>query len=612
MATWTQAVETYKEYFPTGTRTSPNIDLSAIKNATTTSISWTSIEHTGTSIIVEVSRDGGSWVEVTNGGSIPVITAGEDLTGSYLQTRITLSTSDTSITPQLSSLNVIVNEELNTEVNIEARFVGDATWIPLTNGQPIPFINSGDDLTGKTLEFRQILNTEDVSITPVLTNFTINIDSIAGVRVFTKLDTDPDWIEIENGSTIPGVSFGSNLNGRTLQVKTELNTVDTSYTPTLKWINYGVDWNTSVLVETQLNGSGWKTAVSGEPIPDVMDNDDLTGKTLQVRTTLESGNRDISPRLKTLFYKVFERGSYVTYKIPIYETFYLPQGIFVLRNPQITSENSYSTINISGIDKFSLLDGQLGGNLESTYIIDVGSNINTAIRSILSKTIDENAQFPIDAKVPILQNLIAPTDITPYTIRKELGGKFADILLELNGMVSRNMYYNPLGHFVFEEDFDDAIKGSVWNFTQDEFLYLGSTHEYKFEDLYNKVIVVSDNVDGGLYVATATNTNPASKTNINAIGVKIAEPIVDNVIYTQDLAQIRANYELKRLNAMQSAISLRSVPMFHLDVDKVITLTDDRLGLNQERFLLQDINIPLGFGQEMTVSAVKTIDLALD
>ena len=291
------------------------------------------------------------------------------------------------------------------------------------------------------------------------------------------------------------------------------------------------------------------------------------------------------------------------------EVFYIPQGVFVMRNPTITSSNDHSVIDISGIDKFSLLDGQLGGRLDSTFIFEEGSDINADIRSILALSLDSNAQFPIDAKSPILQDLPLDKSTSPYTLRRDLGGNLADVLLEINGFVSRNMFYNPLGHFVFQDDFEDIDKGSIWDYSQDDFTYLGSTHEYRFEDLHNKVIVVSDNVDGGTYIAEAVNTNPASRTNINAIGVKIAEPIFDNVIDSEDLAQQRADYELRRVNALQSAVTIKSIPMFHIDVDRMVTLTDDRLRLDKERFVIQDINIPLRFGSEITVSAVKSSEL---
>jgi hypothetical protein len=294
------------------------------------------------------------------------------------------------------------------------------------------------------------------------------------------------------------------------------------------------------------------------------------------------------------------------------KTYYIKQGVFVVRNPQVVSFNSGSTITIDGIDKFSLLDGQLAGNLFATYKIPLNSDINTSIRAILNEYLDAPTnQIPIDAKDPILQTLSAGDTLTPYTIRSDIGNTYGDILLELNDLNSRNMFYNEEGHLVFEEDFDDSTKGSEWDFTEDEFIYLGSTHSYLFEQLYNKVIVIGNNANGKTYRGVATNINPQSNTNINIIGVKLAPIIEDSAINKTTLAQKRAEYELKRLNALQSEVSIESVPMFHLDVDKVITLTDSRLGLDISRFLITDISIPFSYNSSMTITAVKTDELVL-
>lgn len=292
------------------------------------------------------------------------------------------------------------------------------------------------------------------------------------------------------------------------------------------------------------------------------------------------------------------------------ENYFFPQGIFVVRNPSVVSTNSSSTLEISGIDKFSLLDGQLGGNLNATYIIPDATDINDSIKTILELYLDDDSLIPLDSKTPILQAIEAGKEDTPYTVRQDIGGTYGNVLLELNAMLSRNMFYNELGHLVFEEDFNDSTKGSEWDFTEEKSAYLGSRHTYEFEQLYNKIIVIGDNINGQIFDATATNANSQSDTNISRIGVKI-KVIEDSIIYTTELAEKRAEYELKRLNALQSAITITSVPMYHLDVDRVITLTDSKLGLDEERFVIQSINIPLGVGGIMTTNAVRSEELVL-
>src|SRR5690606_18462941 len=97
-----------------GTRTSPPIDLSPVGTAAGSNIAWNATTPAGTSVTVEtrLSMDGGStwgaWQACTNGGAIPGIMPGTDLSNARLQTRVTLSTTDTTVTPQLHSLTVAV------------------------------------------------------------------------------------------------------------------------------------------------------------------------------------------------------------------------------------------------------------------------------------------------------------------------------------------------------------------------------------------------------------------------------------------------------------------------------------------------------------------------
>src|SRR5690606_15990725 len=79
---------------PSGTRTSPPLDLSTVDAVAGSSISWAATTPAGTSITVEtrLSLDGGStwgpWQVCTNGGAIPGITPGMDLSNARIQTRV--------------------------------------------------------------------------------------------------------------------------------------------------------------------------------------------------------------------------------------------------------------------------------------------------------------------------------------------------------------------------------------------------------------------------------------------------------------------------------------------------------------------------------------------
>jgi len=189
-----------QDYEPTGTRQSPQLDLSPIDTVASSQISWQETLN-AQSITIETSVDGGStWQTATNGGSIPNLPANPTI----LDVRQVLSTTDTTVTPRLESLEVEVvsayettgyriskpfdlspavedggstitwqeTKPTNTSITVETSTDDGATWDTATNGQPIP--NLPTDLQGVELKYKTTLNTSDTSITPTFDE--INID----------------------------------------------------------------------------------------------------------------------------------------------------------------------------------------------------------------------------------------------------------------------------------------------------------------------------------------------------------------------------------------------------------------------------------------------------
>lgn len=282
------------------------------------------------------------------------------------------------------------------------------------------------------------------------------------------------------------------------------------------------------------------------------------------------------------------------------ETYWISQGVFVTDNPTVMSNY---TVSLKGTDKFALLDGTLGGEIDGIYQITLGSNIYTVLKSILS---DNN--IIQDQITPIL-DILYKDDITPYTIEKETGATLGEIVLELAALVSANVYYNADGKLVFEQDFNDTVKSSLWDFSANEFNYINSSQTFKFNEVFNAVLVIGDNINGQIFDYQAINNNLQSPTSVPNLGFKRIKVINDSNINTEQRAEDRAKYELKRVMIMQSEFNVDSVPIYHLDVDKIITLTDGGLQLNKERILIDSISIPLSPSGRMSIKAVKSIDL---
>lgn len=92
-----------------GYRIWPALDLSPAVVARSSQIDWEASEPAGTDVIVEVSTDGGAtWQVATDGGPIPGVSAGTNLSGKRLLVRQTLTTNDNGTTPEVVMVSASV------------------------------------------------------------------------------------------------------------------------------------------------------------------------------------------------------------------------------------------------------------------------------------------------------------------------------------------------------------------------------------------------------------------------------------------------------------------------------------------------------------------------
>ena len=275
------------------------------------------------------------------------------------------------------------------------------------------------------------------------------------------------------------------------------------------------------------------------------------------------------------------------------EDYYISRGIFVCSEPEISSNLSENIVSIQMLDKFALLNNELGGSLENTYIIPVNSSIVDVVKQIL---LDAG-----EVKPPIIE----PTsELTPYTITKEAGSTYGDLLIELANMLSWTCYFDRDGYFRFEPPASLDTTGSSWDFTTSEIFYLNSKHRYEFSKVFNNVVVIGDNINGSTVRAVSSDTNINSPTRISKIGKKTLV-INDNLIYNNDLAQQRADAELQKSISLVETTNISSIPIDFLEGGQIITITDTSSDLNGDRFLIKNISFPLITQGDMSMQAWK-------
>ena len=284
---------------------------------------------------------------------------------------------------------------------------------------------------------------------------------------------------------------------------------------------------------------------------------------------------------------------------------YSPAGIFVLSNPNTARTGAELTISIQAYDKFALLDGTLGGNLEAVYEIPAGTSVRNAIENTL--LLDNGNGYPVDTKSVIFDlNLINRT--TKTIISKSPNDSIGSIFIDLANMFGADIWYDTEGHLNFIsgiEDISQSNKPNLWTYRDTELEYIGGDTTYNFEQVKNRVVVAGCNVNGDyIYTGVAENNNPLSPTRISVIGTKNIY-YEDANIYSEELAKQRAEYELNKISILQQTINLQSTYMIHLDVNNCIQLTDSFYDFYETRFLIKSIDITIDIESQITISCTN-------
>ena len=288
------------------------------------------------------------------------------------------------------------------------------------------------------------------------------------------------------------------------------------------------------------------------------------------------------------------------------QVYWFPRGIYVLGNPSASHQDSDKQVALTLVDKFAVLEGK-AGTLEATYEIPVDSDIEQAIIGIL--TLDNGSGAPIDLK-PIIYDRAFKGLKMPYTLSKDAGSTLGEMLLEIGTILNAEVYYNSQGNLCFiniNETTLDVQKASLWDYEDTERDYYNATANYDFENAVNEVHVVGDNINNEIFSAMAKNNNPASPLCIQRIGRRI-EYINDSNIYSDDLAQQRADYELRKFGILKTTMSVNVSFNPLLFVNNLITITDQYYNIQRERFLIQSISYSIGEQCQMSISCSNIVN----
>lgn len=294
-------------------------------------------------------------------------------------------------------------------------------------------------------------------------------------------------------------------------------------------------------------------------------------------------------------------------------------------NDSITLEVGGQVINIDGNGSSSrtgseIYRGRINAGDKLTVLLDrpnEGGSSSMTLSSIATTTLT-----PIDPIDPFISPAfmdktyyVPNTDKThnawecPYTAKVERGRTYADVLLEYATILCAHIYYDVNGRLTIEPmidtagDITDTNKEVLWDFTVEEKTFTGLSQTYNFDKIYNDIIVLGNVVNGYQFKARVQNRNLMSDTCIQKIGLKTKPPHEDNQYYSDDQCKEIAMYNAKIDTIMQKSGTISSTPLYHLDVNKLVTVSTPNNNMSKELFLISGYSI--GSSDSMSLNVVS-------
>ena len=309
--------------------------------------------------------------------------------------------------------------------------------------------------------------------------------------------------------------------------------------------------------------------------------------------------------------------------LPNGQEFYLPQGVFYIVNPEEKFMPSEKSVTLNLEDKWAYLDGTLFGRLDGTYEVPLNRNIFMGIQSVLD--LPRGNGYPVDSVPPVFTDYYNSQTTTlpdgtvisdllmPYTYRCESdSGTYADIVLELNGILAGWIGYDQTGRLRLDPSQDDILdseKPVIWDFTPEKSQFLGATYTVKNSDVYNDVIITGESLsEYGSVAGRACNYDPASDTNINLIGKKTYRESAAGY-YSRRQCEDLALFKLKRQTVLQKSVTITSSQIFHMQENQLVTIArPDKPNSPIERHLVTGFTRPIAQTGNMTIQATSVQD----
>ena len=320
------------------------------------------------------------------------------------------------------------------------------------------------------------------------------------------------------------------------------------------------------------------------------------------------------------------------------EIVWFNMGRFAINEIDLNFNTAEKTMSCQLKDYMTFLDGTLGGILSHKTVIEEGTPISVAIKSVLTGLV----------KISIEDIRIGDIDLTlPYTIEKEPNSTAYELIKEIIELYAGwDFFFNENGVLIVEKIRDkkndpiiEVLDGSNKDFT------LSTTPKFDFKNVKNSIWVWGRQLDDGTQVkwnyrnrwvrnhkAELNDLTDKQKGdichienennsymwngstwelldfkvvpifNIEKIGEK-AWVFSDDKVFNEEQAKLRAEYELQQKSNMAETVSFSCVPLYYLQPNQKINLNIDNL--IQGDFIINSVTVPLDIQSDMTVNCHK-------
>lgn len=200
--------------------------------------------------------------------------------------------------------------------------------------------------------------------------------------------------------------------------------------------------------------------------------------------------------------------------------------------------------------------------------------------------------------------IVASKRLIPIT-GKTLGRSFVfergvnrwDACKQLAEAHGYELFFDAQGMLVMRQFLDPSTSPLAYTFETGEFGSL-VTYDKTVSDsrLFNHVVVAGEATDTVPVWAEAKNENPSSPTSIQEIGTRYTE-YISSFITTTPQAQALADQLLAIYSLQEYDLNFSSLMLPWMEVGEIIEFIDPKATITQpDRFLLSQLNIPLGLG----------------